>query len=134
MHQHSCRWRCTLHIYITNKQSNTTTHVEVHQCTTSLQHANAIFAITIVFAIVIIITIANMFRHQGNWGSRATLVPGGKGMNSYVEIRPRSKKQEGGKKEEKKVEELINIGSDSSDSDINHLLVPQVEIISSDDD
>ena len=55
-------------------------------------------------------------------------------MNSYVEIRPRSKKQEGGKKEEKKVEELINIGSDSSDSDINHLLVPQVEIISSDDD
>ena len=54
-------------------------------------------------------------------------------MNSYVEIRPPSKKQEDGKKE--KVEEVINIGSDSSDSDINHLLLaPQVEIISSDGD
>ena len=53
-------------------------------------------------------------------------------MNSYVEIRPPSKKQEDGKKE--KVEEVINIGSDSSDSDINHLLVPEVEIISSDGD
>ena len=53
-------------------------------------------------------------------------------MNSYVDIRPPSKKQEDGKKEN--VEELINIGSDSSDSDINHLLFPQVEIISSDGD
>ena len=56
-------------------------------------------------------------------------------MNSYVEIRPPSKKQqEDGKKEEENVEELINIGSDSSNSDINHLLVPEVEIISSDGD
>ena len=61
-------------------------------------------------------------------------MPGGKGQNSYVEIRPRSKKQDdGGKKMQDKVE-LINVGSDSSDSDANQLLVPEVEIISSDDD
>ena len=81
-------------------------------------------------------------RHQGNWGSRATLVPGGKGLNSYVEIRPHSKKQDDGKKKEdegKKKEdedELINVESDSTDSDdVNHqLFVPEVEIISSDGD
>ena len=61
-------------------------------------------------------------------------MPGGKGQDSYVEIRPRSKKQDDGKKKEDNVE-LINVGSDSSDSDENHLLlVPEVEIISSDGD
>ena len=75
-----------------------------------------------------------MFRHQGNWGSRAVLVPGGKGGNSYVEIRPRSQKQDNDKKKQDEVE-LVNNGSDSSDSDETHqLLVPEVEIISSDDD
>ena len=75
-----------------------------------------------------------MFRHQGNWGSRAILVPGGKGQNSYVEIRPRSTKHDNDKKKQEGVE-LVNVGSDSSDSDENHqLLVPEVEIISSDGD
>ena len=61
-------------------------------------------------------------------------MPGGKGQDSYVEIRPRSKKQDDDKKKEDNVE-LINVGSDSSDSDENHLLlVPEVEIISSDGD
>ena len=61
-------------------------------------------------------------------------MPGGKGQDSYVEIRPRSKKQDDDKKKEDNVE-LINVGSDSSDSDENHLLlVPEVEIISSDSD
>ena len=61
-------------------------------------------------------------------------MPGGKGQDSYVEIRPRSKKQDDDKKMEDNVE-LINVGSDSSDSDENHLLlVPEVEIISSDGD
>ena len=61
-------------------------------------------------------------------------MPGGKGQDSYVEIRPRSKKQDEDKKKEDNVE-LINVGSDSSDSDENHLLlVPEVEIISSDGD
>ena len=61
-------------------------------------------------------------------------MPGGKGQDSYVEIRPRSKKQDDDKKMEDNVE-LINVGSDSSDSDENHLLlIPEVEIISSDDD
>ena len=86
----------------------------------------------------------NIVRQQRHWGSRAIFVPGGKGHNSYVEIRPRSKKQEDdGKKKQDKVElinkkkqeegELINVGSDSSsDSDVHQLLVPEVEIISSD--
>ena len=61
-------------------------------------------------------------------------MPGGKGQDSYVEIRPRSKKQDDDKKKQDNVE-LINVGSDSSDSDENHLLlIPEVEIISSDDD
>ena len=61
-------------------------------------------------------------------------MPGGKGQDSYVEIRPRSKKQDDDKKKQDGVE-LINVGSDSSDSDENHLLlVPEVEIISSDGD
>ena len=61
-------------------------------------------------------------------------MPGGKGQDSYVEIRPRSKKQDDDKKKQDNVE-LINVGSDSSDSDENHLLlVPEVEIISSDGD
>ena len=61
-------------------------------------------------------------------------MPGGKGQDSYVEIRPRSKKQDDDKKKQDNVE-LINVESDSSDSDENHLLlIPEVEIISSDDD
>ena len=61
-------------------------------------------------------------------------MPGGKGQDSYVEIRPRSKKQDDDKKKQDGVE-LINVGSDSSDSDENHLLlIPDVEIISSDGD
>ena len=61
-------------------------------------------------------------------------MPGGKGQDSYVEIRPRSKKQDDDKKKQDNVE-LINVGSDSSDSDENHLLlIPDVEIISSDGD
>ena len=61
-------------------------------------------------------------------------MPGGKGQDSYVEIRPRSKKQDDDKKKQDNVE-LINVGSDSSDSDKNHLLlIPDVEIISSDGD
>ena len=61
-------------------------------------------------------------------------MPGGKGQDSYVEIRPRSKKQDDDKKKQDGVE-LINVGSDSSDSDENHLLlIPEVEIISSDGD
>ena len=81
----------------------------------------------------------NIVRQQRHWGSRAFFVPGGKGHNSYVDIRPRSKKQEddGKKKQDNKKkqekEELINVGSDSSsDSDVHQLLVPEVEIISSD--
>ena len=60
-------------------------------------------------------------------------MPGGKGHNSYVEIRPRSKKQDDGKKKQDNVE-LINVGSDSSDSDENQMLVPEIEMISSDGD
>ena len=97
----------------------------------------------------------NIVRQQRHWGSRAIFVPGGKGHNSYVEIRPWSKKQEDdGKKKQDKVElinkkkqeevefinkkkqdkvEFINVGSDSSsDSDVHQLLVPEIEIISSD--
>ena len=61
-------------------------------------------------------------------------MPRGRGGNSYVEIRPRSQKQDNDKKKQEEVE-LFNNGSDSSGSDETHqLLVPEVEIFSSDDD